>query len=88
MSLDNHMNVFAVVLSRECAPAPLLAAGVLLYGCWPMTDSFNKSDCTHWLAVAAVPFHVKSEDAFNLFADYGVFSYQWLTYYERVDYVR
>ena len=54
--------------------------GYVLYGCWPMCSPECET-ATHYLAVFAASSVLSRGDLFGTLAQFGVYSYQWLTYY-------
>ena len=79
MASDLH-HVYAASLSHPITYEQAEARGLLLYGCFPLCVSLD-SDTVRYLALVSFPGRIHSEEAFDLLALFGVYSWQWVAYY-------
>lgn len=78
--MDGIVSIVAVILRRPVASEDMERQGFVLYFCLPCCAP-DALDCTHYLAIVGIPGFIKSDAVFCGLAQYGMYSYQWLTYY-------
>lgn len=75
------MHIYGVSSARPITADACERRGYVLYMCAPMSDLL--SEPTHYFSVVGIGGAKPSDAIFMVFPSFGVFSYQWLTYYMR-----
>lgn len=78
--MDGIISIVAVMLRQPVGMDDCAALGMVLYFCLPCCPP-DSLDCTHYLCIVGVPGFIKSDAVFLGFTQWGMYSYQWLTYY-------